>query len=63
MAKQPFVDTLLLEWLDKQFPDQCPRVSDSDRQIWMAAGARTVVEHLKSLHQRQMKDALNVREH
>lgn len=63
MAKKPYIDDLLLEWLDQQFPDRCPRISDSDRQVWMAAGARQVVDHLKALHNSQMKDALNVREH
>lgn len=36
----------LLKELDQQFPDRCPRLSDSDREVWFKAGQRSVVEHL-----------------
>lgn len=56
--KQPFVTTELLAWLDRVFPDKCPGIGDSDRAIWMAAGARQVVEHLKAIEKNQVKEAM-----
>lgn len=56
--KQPAIDAALLEWLDVHFPDKCPRISDTDREIWGAVGARKVIDHLKSLHQSQLEKAL-----
>lgn len=36
----------LINDLDKLFPEKCPSVTMSDREIWMAAGQRSVVNHL-----------------
>jgi hypothetical protein len=35
--------------LDTVFPDKCARVGMTLEQIWMEAGMRKVVEHVKSL--------------
>jgi hypothetical protein len=57
-ANKPAIDAALLEYLDRVFPDKCPSLTDNDRRIWADVGAREVVLHLKSLHQQQIKDAL-----
>jgi hypothetical protein len=43
----------LLKELDEKFPDKCPDVSDSDRQIWINKGKREFVEFLKFIFEEQ----------
>ena len=43
----PGVSKLLVERLEETFPDRCPALSMSDREIWMAAGAAAVVRKLR----------------
>lgn len=38
----------MIDMLDRAFPDKCPALAMSDREIWMAVGARRVVEFLRS---------------
>ena len=57
-AQKPAIDAALLEYLDRVFPNECPDISTPDRHVWAAVGQRTVVDHLKSLHAQQLKDAL-----
>jgi hypothetical protein len=56
--KKPFVDKSLLEYLDRLFPNTCPAIDDTDREIWVAVGTRRVVDHLKSLHDAQIKESM-----
>jgi hypothetical protein len=44
----PVPPVKLVEWLDTVFPDRWPRLSESDRHIWFAAGQRSVVALLKA---------------
>ncbi|CAA2141599.1 hypothetical protein HYPP_02620 [Hyphomicrobium sp. ghe19] len=57
-AKKPAISADLLEYLDHYFPNACPDISTPDRHVWAAVGQRNVVDHLKSLHQSQLKEAL-----
>lgn len=38
----------LIDYLDQAFPDRCPKIDMPDRAVWMAAGARSVVDFLKT---------------
>lgn len=49
----PQVTEELLKYLEVTFPDRCPSLGDSDRDIWVAVGGRKVVEHLKGLYEAQ----------
>ena len=42
----PHVPRDLVEHLSACFPDRCASPADSDRQIWIKAGARSVVDYL-----------------
>ncbi len=54
MAMQlPHVDTALVAYLDKLFPDRSPDEDDTQRRVWMDVGAIKVVKHLKYLLSRQ----------
>ena len=48
MSQIPAIPQELIDWLDEMFPDKCPSLSDSDRQVWFKAGSRYVVDFLKS---------------
>ena len=47
-----------VEWLQKLqhvFPDVCPKPDWTDRQIWMAVGARNVIKYLEEKYAAQLK--------
>lgn len=43
----PFIPEALVLTLDQTFPLVCPSLDDSERQIFLMAGQRQVVEFLK----------------
>lgn len=43
----------LIDDLDTIFPDRCPNVKDSERAIWVAVGARKVIDFLINEHHQQ----------
>lgn len=47
MDKLPVISKELLDALEKRFPNQCPNIKDSDREIWVKVGARSVVNFLR----------------
>lgn len=47
MSDCPWVTPELVQFLDSAFPDRCPDPSWGERQVWMAAGAASVVATLK----------------
>lgn len=46
MDKLPILSVDLIDWLDEQYPERCPDPKQSDREIWIYAGARQVVRSL-----------------
>ena len=49
MDQFPHVTKALVDRLDQLFPNQCPRLDESDRRVWYAAGQASVVAFLKSV--------------
>lgn len=45
----------LIEGLEDLFPERCPKVTDSERDIWMYSGKRELVLILKYAYERQLK--------
>jgi hypothetical protein len=45
----PHVTKALVDRLDSLFPNQCPRLDDTDRRVWYAAGQASVVTFLKQV--------------
>ena len=43
----PALSKSLIEKLDKLFPDKCPLLTDSDREIWYKVGQRSVINYLQ----------------
>ncbi len=54
----PYIPDDLLEALNRQYPERCPDIGDSDRSIWLKAGARQVVNYLLDQRRRQKEAAL-----
>lgn len=45
----------LIEALAERFPNRCPTLKNTDREVWWNAGAASVVEWLHLEHQRQQE--------
>ena len=56
--KTPVVSKELVEYLSRIFPNRCPQMTDTDRQIWAAVGNQEVIRHLRKLHDTQAASAL-----
>lgn len=56
--KAPFVDPKVVAWLATLFPDRCPRLTDSEREIWMAVGAQGVIKKLSATVKAQSENPL-----
>ncbi len=49
MDKLPSFSSDLIKMLDEAYPDRCPSINLSDREVWFKAGQRSVVNKLLSL--------------
>lgn len=47
----PEVPQSLLDYLDVAFPDECPSMALTDREVWFRAGQRDVVNFLIGLRE------------
>ena len=52
----PALSKSLIEKLDKLFPDRCPLLTDSDRDIWYKVGQRSVINYLQQTYDEQLQD-------
>lgn len=56
----------VVELLNQRFPDRCPDPKDPEREVWMKAGERRVVQWLLELRRRRddnLLDSINVSPH
>jgi hypothetical protein len=54
----PEISPALIEMLAERYPDRCPALTMSDREVWHAAGAASVVDFLKQLFAEQQENIL-----
>jgi hypothetical protein len=52
----PPIDEALVKKLDEVYPESCPDPAASDREIWMAVGARQVVRMLRAVYLEQQNE-------
>jgi len=52
----PPVDEALVKKLDEVYPESCPDPAASEREIWMAVGARQVVRMLRAVYLEQQNN-------
>lgn len=53
----PPIDEALLKKLEEVYPERCPAIDESDREIWMHAGACAVVRMLRAVYLEQQDEA------
>jgi len=57
----PHVPPDLIQALEARFPARCPKISESDREIWTYVGSRSIVEWLAAIHKRQLDKSMGVK--
>lgn len=57
----PIITDELINSLNAVFPDRCPDLSLSDREVWYRAGQRSVVDYLIEQQLRQKETMLSNR--
>lgn len=55
----PPINQELVDALHSRFPDRCPDITLSDREIWFQAGQRSVVNFLKHSLDKQIESRFN----
>ena len=60
METIPFIAPELMAELNRRFPHRCPDPKDSEREIWMKAGERRMLDYLQAVSEAQQEDILNV---
>ena len=55
----PVITDELIQALDQVFPNRCPDLSLTDREVWYRAGERSVVNYLIEQQKRQKETMLN----
>jgi hypothetical protein len=55
----PHIDPKLVEALEKLFPNICPNLLDTEREVWYKAGASSVVTFLAEVLRRQSESIMN----
>lgn len=56
--KTPFISNELVEFLEASYPERCPEVSWSEREIWIKAGERKLVRRLLQMHADQLHNTI-----
>ena len=61
MKDAPPISKQVLDYIDKRFPERCPDINDTDREIWVKTGNRAVFHHLKAVfnYQNNKQNILN----
>lgn len=54
----PVITEALIEELNKRWPEQCAELRMTDREVWFAAGARSVIRFLNGVYQDQQESVL-----
>lgn len=58
MEQFPAIPEDLLKALAERFPDRCPEMSATDREVWASVGAQQVVRFLKRTFEEQNESIL-----
>lgn len=55
----PPISKELITYLETVFPDKCPDLDYSDRQVWIDVGAVKVTKHLRAQYLEQSETVLS----
>jgi len=53
----PPIEEALIKKLEEVFPEKCPEITASDREIWTYVGSRMVVRMLRAIYLEQQDEA------
>ena len=51
----PALSQELINKLDKLFPDKCPLLTDTEREVWYKVGQRSVINYLQQTYDDQLE--------
>jgi hypothetical protein len=51
----PALTQELINKLDKLFPDKCPLLTDTEREVWYKVGQRSVINYLQQTYDDQLE--------
>jgi len=51
----PALSQDLINKLDKLFPDKCPLLTDTEREVWYKVGQRSVINYLQQTYDDQLE--------
>tara|TARA_B100001989_G_C24545085_1_gene470180 strand:+ start:896 stop:1105 length:210 start_codon:yes stop_codon:yes gene_type:complete len=54
----PIISDEMIDALSVAFPNRCPDLSDTDREVWYKSGQRSVVDFLIEQQKRQKENLL-----
>lgn len=54
----PIIPKLLLDELNKRYPERSAELDWSDREVWLRAGERRVIRLLNEMYKRQNENIL-----
>tara|TARA_Y100001938_G_scaffold123630_1_gene173052 strand:- start:1158 stop:1358 length:201 start_codon:yes stop_codon:yes gene_type:complete len=54
----PDIPKILLEELEARFPEKCPDIGATDREIWMYVGQRSVIRLLWEHYNRSIENQI-----
>ncbi|WMM94898.1 hypothetical protein CRP804_gp20 [Roseobacter phage CRP-804] len=60
MDKLPIIEKSLVEYLERMYPDVCPEISHTEREIFFRRGAVDVVRTLRRIHDEQNENILEL---
>lgn len=55
---KPTITLPLVEMVEAAFPNKCPALGFSDREVWYKAGQASVATYLRTLHNQQQDNIL-----
>lgn len=58
VLKVPDIPKSIIEYLERLYPESCPRMDWSERKIWVEVGKREVVKALKARFEEQQQEGV-----
>lgn len=55
-TKVPNLSEKMVEALERLFPNKCPKLELTDREVWFKAGQASVAEFLRAEYKRQLEE-------
>lgn len=60
LEKTPTIPLEIIRWLESAFPLTSPALDESEREIFVKVGQRSVVEHLTAVYREQNDNLLEL---